>query len=473
MGPKRDDDYLFPELHSLLDRLPSGRAKRIPIVLVPGFVGWGSPLLNSFNYFGGFQDIAGTLVNRGWTVIIPQLGPFSSNWERACELYAQLTHGSYDPDGTWDVQVDYGTEFQAFLPNGLPAVATGRRQAFSLTYGTDGPAPRRLKNWKWSEDSPVHFVTHSQGGNTVRYLIHLLRNGKADHQYFAERKEKGWVESLVTLATPHNGTTIIDVLKNIDPTGIGHLLINQTIVTASFQPQQTRIYDPQLDHWGICPLPDEDFLTMSLRLTSPGGPLQQWFQNNHNGFYDNSIAGVAALNAIVGPPAENVYYFTFSCGATLSTIPKGVLGRLTNKVLGFIPQGVIKPPHHALQLGSPGSQLPRADMFPAFSIFGYVMGGYQLTIEQKSILACRSVDMQQNDGIVNTASMQGPRGSVIEDVDATVVTLNRGRFYHMGTNDAMDHADAIGIVVDTELISRVKTMYLGIAELLSRLPTDS
>jgi hypothetical protein len=61
--------------------------------LVPGFLGWGSPLLNSFNYFGGFKDIAGTLVDQGWTVIIPQLGPFSSNWERACELYTQLTHG--------------------------------------------------------------------------------------------------------------------------------------------------------------------------------------------------------------------------------------------------------------------------------------------------------------------------------------------------------------------------------------------
>jgi len=109
MSPKRP---LFPELHSLVDRLPVGHANRIPIVLgtlsnlfrasltldfpVPGFVGWGSPLLNSFNYFGGFKDIAGTLVDKGWTVIIPQLGPFSSNWERACELYAQLTHGRYD-----------------------------------------------------------------------------------------------------------------------------------------------------------------------------------------------------------------------------------------------------------------------------------------------------------------------------------------------------------------------------------------
>ena len=61
--------------------------------LVPGFVGWGSPVLNSFNYFGGFEDLAEDLVKSGWTIIIPQLGPLSSNWERACELYAQLTHG--------------------------------------------------------------------------------------------------------------------------------------------------------------------------------------------------------------------------------------------------------------------------------------------------------------------------------------------------------------------------------------------
>ncbi|KAF8533641.1 Alpha/Beta hydrolase protein [Trichophaea hybrida] len=468
MALNRDADPLFPELHSLLGRLPSDHPTNIPLVLVPGFSGWGSPLLNSFSYFGGFEDIAGTLVDQGWTVIIPQLGPFSSNWERACELYAQLTHGSYDPD-IWDVAIDYGTDLQAELPPGQSAVVRERRQAYSLTKGTDGAPHQRLQNWNWSEDHLVHFIAHSQGGNTVRYLIHLLRNGKEGHQYFSEPRGEGWVESLVTLCTPHNGTTIIDVLEQIDPTGIIHSIIYQAIATASYNAPRDRIYNPQLDHWGIAPLPNENFRTMFLRLTAPGGLLQQWFEKNYNAFYNNSIAGVAALNTIIGQPSRNVYYFTLSFGATIRTPPTGILGRLTHWLVGHIPRGIIRPPHDVLQLGPPGSQLPRVDIFPAFLIPSYAMGGYQLMTEQSNILGLQSIDMQQNDGIVNTASMPGPRGSPIEHVDATLITLTRGTFYHLGVNDTMDHVDAIGIVVYPNLLPRVMKMYSEIADLLSRL----
>ena len=31
----------------------------------------------------------------GYTIIIATIAPLSSNWERACELYAQLTEGKY------------------------------------------------------------------------------------------------------------------------------------------------------------------------------------------------------------------------------------------------------------------------------------------------------------------------------------------------------------------------------------------
>jgi hypothetical protein len=316
----------------------------------------------------------------------------------------------------------------------------------------------------------VHFIAHSQGGNTARYLIHLLRNGKEGHQYFSEPRGEGWVESLVTLCTPHNGTTIINVLEvsfpqwnhrpttyynlwqQIDPTGIIHSIIYQAIATASYKARRDRIYNPQLDHWGIAPLPNENFRTMLLRLTAPGGLLQQWFEKNYNAFYDNSIAGVAALNTIIGRPSGNVYYFTLSFGATIRTPPTGILGRLTHWLVEHIPRGIIRPPHDVLQLGPPGSQLPRVDIFPAFPIPSYAMGGYQLMTEQSNILGLQSIDMQQNDGIVNTKSMQGPRGSPIKDVDATLTTLTRGTFYHLGVNDTMDHVDAIGIVVYPNLV---------------------
>src|ERR1700734_3442657 len=37
-----------------------------------------------------------------------------------------------------------------------------------------------LKNWTWSRESPVHFICHSQGGNTVRMLIEIMSGNHAD-----------------------------------------------------------------------------------------------------------------------------------------------------------------------------------------------------------------------------------------------------------------------------------------------------
>ena len=60
---------------------------------VPGFSGWGPPLLGAINYWGGVEDIPKYLTDHGYTVIISTIAPISSNWERACELYAQLRAG--------------------------------------------------------------------------------------------------------------------------------------------------------------------------------------------------------------------------------------------------------------------------------------------------------------------------------------------------------------------------------------------
>lgn len=517
MASPTTSDPVFPELTHLLQRLPPSlpSSRKIPIVLVPGFVGWGSPMLDSFNYFGGFDDLAGDLVKNGWTVIIPQLGPLSSNWERACELYAQLTHGSYDQD-VWDVTVNYGGRLKGFAQS---TVATGRRQAYSRTPMSNGESvdgsektlddteKSCLKDWKWSQRNPVHFVAHSQGGNTVRYLIHLLRHGDL-HPYFRDAGRDTWVKSLVTLATPHNGSTVTDVFRNIDTTD--GLLVRQSITTASFESPQKRAYDPQLDHWGVYRLGNEDFQTMFSRLNkAPDGYLYRWFQpdNQFSGLYDNSVIGVDAMNRAINQPSPNVYYFTFSLAATVPTtslyittddvlalinsvppldklgplllpitVPAASAAAIVVNTLGsyllpaIIKRVLLRLPPDTLQLGPPGSQVPRGDMFPTSLIFGYEMGGYKLTKTQSQILGVRSVEMQENDGIVNTISMKGPRGSPIVDVDAKLAALIPGIFYHMGKNNVMDHLDVIGIIVNAELMPRVKQLYVDIAELLYRLP---
>ena len=69
-----------------------------PIVLVHGFMGWGPDEMGSYNYWGGKYDIKKLLEEQGHQVIVTSVGPVSSNWDRAVELYYQLKGG----------QVDYG-----------------------------------------------------------------------------------------------------------------------------------------------------------------------------------------------------------------------------------------------------------------------------------------------------------------------------------------------------------------------------
>ncbi|GMF33662.1 unnamed protein product [Phytophthora lilii] len=75
-----------------------------PVVLVHGFSGWGREELLDFKYWGGLQgDFQEELRAQGYTVFTAVVGPFSSNWDRSCELYAQIKGG----------QVDYGVKHSA------------------------------------------------------------------------------------------------------------------------------------------------------------------------------------------------------------------------------------------------------------------------------------------------------------------------------------------------------------------------
>lgn len=127
--------------------------------------------------------------------------PFSSLYPPINGLHFFLPHSM---DGTtYDIIVDYGKDLPdkgVFYSNPPPR----RKQAACFNIDP---------KWRWGPNSPVHFIAHSQGGNTCRYLIHLLERGFSEEGsgYFTEPK-KGWVKSLTTLATPHNGTSIIDVL---------------------------------------------------------------------------------------------------------------------------------------------------------------------------------------------------------------------------------------------------------------------
>lgn len=102
-------------------------------------------------------------------------------------------------------------------------------------------------------------------------------------------------------------------------------LIGRLFATLSFNDPNDRFYDVQLDHWGIRREKNsagrrESFAEMRERLETwiyqgQPGPVRQWLDSDHNGIYDNTIAGVGQLNDSTIPTSDNVYYFSlsFSC----------------------------------------------------------------------------------------------------------------------------------------------------------------
>ena len=131
---------------------PPPRLNHAPIVLVGGFTVWGRDEAFGLKYWGGpGRDVQEDLKALGFETVTASPGPFSSNWDRAAELYALLKGG----------RVDYGrahaeryghARFGRTFPGLLPALG-----------GPDQPK--------------AHLVGHSMGGQTIRVLAQLLAEG--------------------------------------------------------------------------------------------------------------------------------------------------------------------------------------------------------------------------------------------------------------------------------------------------------
>ncbi|PCH02444.1 Hypothetical protein PENO1_037630 [Penicillium occitanis (nom. inval.)] len=515
MAPLNNMDGLV-NLQNLVQEISgtSPADKSVPIVFVPGFSGWGAPLFGAINYFGGVISIPQLLVDEGYTVIVAPVAPISTNWERACELYRQLTVGSTVNavtgliDEVYDVEVDYGNYFAAdpaHAPEDNPS--TGRRRAILFSNSQQLP-----KDWKWDRNNKVHFICHSQGGNTVRYLISLMANGSETlhPEYFRDNERDDWIISVTTLGTPHRGTTIINVLERFFSRSRQQAvsLVARLFASASFYPPEKRAYDLQLDHWGIRRQTGETFQDMLLRLESVNGPVWKWLTSNHNGFYDNSIEGVHDLSNKTIDTSRKVYYFSLSFHATVpfpedwpawgrdaigsfptrlvdflraatrnSPIDRWVVDGLIGVITGagwgllttltsfrtfveWITDAVItrifRELGYDLVFPRPGRYIPREDVIPIMLLSVYAMGGQDLTQMQKNILGVNQEDWYKNDGIVNTESMRGPLNSVrgissLPDFNFSIPG-KKGIYWHFGDNDQMDHADEIGVFIEQNTV---------------------
>jgi len=305
-----------------------------PIILMHGFIGWGRDEMNGYNYWGGTVDLQEYLISNGYEVYTVSMGPISSNWDRAIEAFYQIKGG----------QVNYGIEHSETYniiqsPNGK---------------SYDGYYPI------WDENHPVHIIAHSQGGQTARMLEYILEyNNPNEDSDLLKHKTNGWIKSITTISTPHNGTILADIIsKNLSflqkITPFFGIINNSSI---------EQFYDFDLDQWGIHREQDESTSDYLKRLSASSIKESKNFSA-----WDVSILGAKSFNDIyITDP--NVYYFSY--------------------------------PTYSTKEISNGTHIPDSNMSLKLWPSALIMG-------QSSRFG---VAWNMNDGIVNTISMKFPISS--------------------------------------------------------------
>lgn len=378
------------EIQELWWKLNGGKIE-YSYVLVHGLGGWGegSGINEVAQYWGGgAYDLKKNLEAEGYTVHTPSIGPVSSTWDRACELYAQLT-------GT---RVDYGEAHS--------------KEHDHDRYGRIYTTPL-VENWgekvNGGQKVKINLVGHSFGGATVRLLTSLLEYGsEAEVQATGNDTSplftggKGdFVHSVTALCAPHNGSTLTEVINTLGSTvGISDttdLLMSLCFSVAGISSPVDGIYDFNLDQFGIGET-DAQFAIEAL--TAAG---------NDHAAYDLSPDGAAELNKKI-KTVEGVYYFSYAYSTTQKSM---ILGNHT----------------------------PTTSTLPVLYPFAIAMGAYTGTTDGGI-----SIDdsWKENDGLVNLVSAQYPFGEEHTAFPENEKDIQTGIWYVAETREG-DHGTVIGL----------------------------
>lgn len=359
--------------------LSSVRQNVYPIVFVHGLGGFVS--LDGLNYWGGLNDIQEDLTNHGYTNFAGAMGPFSSNWDRACELYARIKGGT----------VDYGLAHS--------------RKFGHARYGRTFPGLYP----QWSATNKVHLITHSMGGQTGRQLLQLLAQGSAEERavtpadqlspLFAGNHDS-WVRSIFTISATHNGSSAVYEVDPVLP------FLEQLIVfLAAVQGDSEFLgYDFMLDQWGLQRQAGESWSAYLKRVENSG-----FANTTDNAGWDLNPDGASQFNG--GVTAQRApYYFSVATRQTFRDL-------LT------------------------GHQVPDVGMTPVLVPFSVFIGEYT----QNSAGHVRiDSSWWPNDGIANTNAMAGPTVNSSDVIVSYNGAPSTGQWNYLNVMNYYGHLDIIG-----------------------------
>lgn len=353
-----------------------------PFIFVHGMLGWGedSPTEKAINYWGfiGKTDAMDHLRANGEEVYFPNLGSLSSNWDRCCELFAQLT-------GT---RVDYGEAHAA--------------KHGHARYGRDYSG-KPCMGEAWDLNSKLNLVGHSLGGTTIRMFTSLLAYGDAEEQAASgsdcSELFKGGhddvINAVVTLAAPHNGTLIANVVRDQYAPALMLVMLENFLSSAKFP-----LSDTNLDQWGLSNANGITIMNIA--------KCMKFVSSKDNSLYDCTIGGAREFNENV-KCVDNTYYISYTA--------QGVAW--SHSFLGYVACKTMF--------------LPFRVFLPLFKICdGKVIDGVKM-----------QGDWLISDGLVPVISAKYPLGEDAVRFNAAMAggKLERGKWMYHETMELTDHFD--------------------------------
>lgn len=205
-----------------------------PYVFVHGMMGWGTDkkLYKVLPYWGMVTgDTLKRWKKKGYEAYAPSVSPLGSAWDRACELYAQLT-------GT---QVDYGKAHSEKYGHARYG------QTFTTPFVPD-----------WTPERSIHLLGHSFGGPTMRMFCEILANGSEEERAatpadelspFFKGGQGNLIKSVTSIAGPFDGITFPHALPRLVDYGLVYGLAGVASIIGNLG--TGHIYDFQMTQWGI------------------------------------------------------------------------------------------------------------------------------------------------------------------------------------------------------------------------------